>query len=162
VERLVRGLLADLRPARPFQSFWYGAQWWALTGDTIEALLPELGRPEVQRFFRTLQVPDEHMIQTMLGNRPELLGGRAAIGAPMWSDLARRREGIDTLDAAGFRGAAGQGAQILFGRKFDPDAAPEVAASLRERRYESAILGAPPTRRRRSAAGGKTAAVRRR
>jgi hypothetical protein len=163
VERLVGGLLTDLRPAPPFPSFWYGSQWWALSGDTIEALLPELRRPEVQRFFRTVQVPDEHMIQTVLGNRRELLGGRPAIGSPMWSDLARRAQGVETLDGAAFRGAALNGDQILFARKFDPDAAPEVAAALRAGRYESAVLGAPgqPSRRRRSPAAGRTAGAQR-
>ncbi len=159
-ERLLRELLAELRPPRPFAGFWYGAQWWALTAGSIEALLPELARPEVQRFFRTIQVPDEHMIQTLLGNRPELLGGRAAAGSPMWTDQANRARGVDTLTLEGFRGAAAQGSQILFARKFDPDAAPEVAAALRDGRYESAVLGATPPRR--SPAGGRNTASRRR
>ncbi len=160
VERLVRELLAELRPARPFGGFWYGAQWWALTGETMEALLPELARPEVRRFFRTIQVPDEHMIQTVLGDRPALMGGRDVVGSPMWSDQARRARGVDTLDRDGFRGAAAQGTQILFARKFDPEAAPEVAAALRDARYERAVLGVIP--RRRSAAGGRNTAGRRR
>jgi hypothetical protein len=140
LERLLRSILDDLRPARPFPSFWYGSQWWALTAETIEALLPELARPEVQRFFRYIQVPDEHMIQTVLGNRPELLGARAVVGSTMWSDQGRRTGRVDTLELAQFRAAAAQGSQILFARKFDPDATPEVAAALRAGRYECDVL----------------------
>jgi hypothetical protein len=160
VERLVRELLAELRPARPFPGFWYGTQWWALTGATIEGLAPELARAEVQRFFRTIQVPDEHMIQTVLGERPALMEGRTVVGGPMWTDQARRAAGVDTLTLAGFRAAGAQGSQILFARKFDPAAAPEVAAALRDGRYERDVLGV--SRRRRSAAGGRNTASQRR
>jgi hypothetical protein len=139
LERLLRPLLRDLQAPRPFEIFHYGAQWWALTADTLEKILPELRREEVQRFFRYCQVPDEHMLQTVLGNRPE---GGAAVGTPMWSDRARRAQGIDTLDAAGFRAAAAAGGQILFARKFSPEAAPEVAAAIRAGRYETSVLAA--------------------
>ena len=142
VERLVRELLRELRPAPPFPGFWYGTQWWALTGETMEAMLPELVRPDVQRFFHTIQVPDEHMIQTVLGELPALMGGRTIVGSPMWIDQARRARGSDTLGLDGFRNAAAQGSQILFARKFDPDAAPEVAAALHAGRYESVVLDA--------------------
>lgn len=144
LEWLLRSILDDLRPARPFPSFWYGSQWWALTAETVEGLLPELARPEVQRFFRYIQVPDEHMIQTVLGNRPELLGGRTVVGSPMWSDQGRRTGRIDTLEVAEFRAAAAPGNRFLFARKFDPDAAPDVAAALRAGRYESEVLRPPP------------------
>jgi hypothetical protein len=148
IERLLRPVLNDLRPPLPFQGFWYGTQWWALTAAALEAIRPDLLRPEVQRFFRYLQVPDEHMIQTMLGNRPDALGGRAAVGAPMWSDHASRARGIDTLDRAGFRAAAAAGNQILFARKFNPEAAPEVAAAIRAGTYEADVLGRPSVSRR--------------
>jgi hypothetical protein len=80
------------------------------------------------------------MIQTVLGNRPELLGGRAVVGSPMWSDQGRRTGRVDTLGLAEFRAAAAQGNQVLFARKFDPDAAPDVAAALRAGGYESEVL----------------------
>ena len=128
VERLMRTLLRDLRPPSPYSDFCYGAQWWALTAATLEGIWPELQRPEVQRFFRTIQVPDEHMIQTVLGNRPDALGGRTVVGAPVW-------RGIDTLDHAGFRAAAAAGSQILFARKFSPQAAPDFAAAIRAGNY---------------------------
>jgi hypothetical protein len=100
------------------------------------------------------------MLQTVLGERPALMGGRAVVGSPMWSDQARRARGVDTLALEGFRDAAGQGGQILFARKFDPAGAPAVAAALREGRYERDVLGV--SRRRRSAAGGRSTASRRR
>ena len=140
LERLTRALLRDLRPPPPFRYFWYGAQWWALTAATLEAIRPDLERPEMQRFFRTIQVPDEHMMQTVLGNRPDALGGRTVVGAPMWSDAAGRARGIDTLDRAGFRAAAAAGSQILFARKFNPQAAPDVAAAIRAGSYETSVL----------------------
>jgi hypothetical protein len=143
IERLLRPILDDLRQPRPFRKFWYGMQWWALTAATMEKIRPDLLRPEVQRFFRYLQVPDEHMIQTVLGNRPDALGGRAAVGAPMWSDQPRRARGIDTLDRAGFHAAAAAGSQILFARKFNPEAAPDVAAAIRAGTYETSVLGGP-------------------
>jgi len=123
LERLTRALVADLRPPSPFEIFYYGAQWWALTAATLEAIWPDLQRQPIKRFFRTLQVPDEHMIQTVLGNRPEALGGRALVGTPMWR--------VDALDRAGLRAAAAGGNQILFARKFSPEAAPDLAAAIR-------------------------------
>jgi hypothetical protein len=47
------------------------------------------------------------------------------------------------MELAGFRDAAARGSQILFARKFDPLAAPDVAAALRARRYESEVLPPP-------------------
>jgi hypothetical protein len=87
----------------------------------------------VQRFFRYIQVPDEHMIQTVLGNRPDALGGRASVGTPI-------SRGVDTVDSAGLRAAAAAGGQILFARKFSPEAAPEVAGAIRAGTYETSVL----------------------
>ncbi len=129
VGALVTDLLAALRPPPPFRQFGYGAQWWALTGATVEALRPTLDDPAWTRFFRVLQVPDEHMIQTALLDRPELLGDRRRCGTPMWTDHDRRATGRDTLDDAGFA-AAGDRSDILFARKFDRAAAPATAAAI--------------------------------
>lgn len=131
LERLTRDLLAAQQPPRPFDRFFYGAQWWALTAATIEALLPTLHDPAWQRFFRVCQVPDEHMLQTALGNRPELMQSHHP--TPMLTDHARRARGIDTLDDAGFRTVGSE--NTLFARKFSPDAAPETAAAIRASRW---------------------------
>lgn len=136
------GLLAELPPRPPlFRRFSYGAQWWALSRAVLTALLPTLRRPEVTAYFRHMQAPDEHMIQTVLANRPDLLGGRRILGTPMFADHALRAAGQDWLDAAGFRDAAEKGGQLLFARKFRPDRAPEVADAIAAGRYAEAILG---------------------
>lgn len=143
VERLVQALLRDLHPARPqgrFRSFWYGSQWWGLGGQTIAAILPELRDPATQAFFRYMQVPDEHMVQTLLGNQQQALAGRVAVGSPVFIDLERRARGIDALDARGFRGAAAHGAQILFARKFNPRESPMIADAIRGGRYQRDVL----------------------
>lgn len=137
----VAQVLAALPPRPPlFRRFCYGAQWWALSRPLLQALLPTLRRPEVHAWFRHMQVPDEHMIQTVLGNRPDLRGGRVFAGTPVFADHARRAAGRDTLDDAGFRAAAQSGAQILFARKFRPADAPAVATAIAAGRYEADIL----------------------
>jgi hypothetical protein len=141
IERLLRPILSEMQPPRPFRNFYYGAQWWALTAAAIEAILPDMLRPDMQRFFRYIQQPDEHFIQTILGNRPEALAGRTVVGTPIWTDLSARARGIDTLDRAGFRAAAAAGSQILFARKFNPTTAPDVAAAIRDGVFETSVLG---------------------
>ncbi len=135
LERLTRDMLAHLRPSRPFREFFYGAQWWALTAATLEAILPELRDADMQRFFRFIQMPDEHMLQTMLGNRRDILAATSVAGTPMWTDHENRAHGRDTLDDAGFRTAAANGNQIMFARKFSADAAPDTAEAIRAGEY---------------------------
>ena len=132
-QHAVAEILGQIPPrAALFDRFYYGAQWWALTGATVAGLLPALRDPAIQAYFRYMQVPDEHMIQTILGNQPAMLGGRQCVGTPMLTDHARRQAGNDTLDLAGFRAA---GATALFARKFDPATAPDVAEAIRNQRY---------------------------
>ncbi len=139
-EHLVGEILAEIPPRAPiFERFFYGSQWWALTGATIEAMLPSLHAPEVQRYFRHMQVPDEHMIQTILGNAPQLMAGKKLQGTPMFADHVRRAGGDDTLDFQGFRAA---GASALFARKFNPQAEPGIAAAIMQGRYWQALAGA--------------------
>lgn len=139
-EHLVREILAEIPPRAPiFERFYYGSQWWALTGATIEAMLPALRDPDIQRYFKHMQVPDEHMIQTILGNAKHLLTGVKRLGTPMFADHPRRAGGIDTLDLSGFRAAA---ASALFARKFDPAVTSDIAALIAEGRYWQALAGA--------------------
>jgi hypothetical protein len=116
-QRLVGEALAAV-PPRPalFARLFYGAQWWALRGETVERLLPELARPEVLAYFRFMPVPDEHMLQTVLGN----MAPPATRRAPVWHAPA-------PLDAAALREAPAVREGVLFARKFDPALAPEVA-----------------------------------
>jgi hypothetical protein len=127
-QALVQAAL-DLLPPRPklFARLRYGSQWWALSGATLRAIRSRLHDPAVHAWFRHLQVPDEHMIHTVLANELDI----DACGTPVWSDLARRAAGQHTLDGEGFRRAARQGSQVLFARKFHPDADPTLAAELR-------------------------------
>lgn len=127
-QALVQAAL-DLLPPRPpmFARLRYGSQWWALSAATLRRVRPRLHDPEVQAWFRHMQVPDEHMIHTVLADTIDV----DAVGAPVWSDLERRAAGQGLLDAEGFRRAARQGRQVLFARKFHPDAAPDLAAALR-------------------------------
>ncbi len=132
-EHLVREILAEIPPRAPlFERFYYGSQWWALTGATVEAMLPTLHEPAIQRYFRHMQVPDEHMIQTILGNAPHLMAGKKRRGTPMFADHARRADGDDTLDLAGFQSAT---ATALFARKFNPETAPDIAEAIAEGSY---------------------------
>lgn len=132
-DHLVRQILAEIPPRMPlFERFYYGSQWWALTGATIDAMLAHLHDPEIQRYFRHMQVPDEHMIQTILGNVPQLMAGRKLHGTPMFADHAKRAGGEDTLDLEGFRSAA---RSALFARKFNPETAPDIAVAIAENRY---------------------------
>jgi hypothetical protein len=122
-QRLVAEALAGLAP-RPklFPRLFYGSQWWALSGATVAALLPELRRPEVEAFFRFFAVPDEHMVHTVLATiRP----GLATRRTPVW-----RAPGGGMLDLASLRRARAQGPDCLFARKFDPAQSPRLAAAL--------------------------------
>ena len=137
-QHAVAEILGQIPPrAELFRQFYYGAQWWALTGATVAGLLATLQNPAIAAYFRYMQVPDEHMLQTILGNQPTLLGGRQIHGTPMLTDHARRNRGDDTLDRAGFRAA---GATALFARKFDPATAPDVAEAIENERYYRDIL----------------------
>lgn len=127
-QALVQACL-DLLPPRPrmFPRLRYGSQWWALSGATLRAIRPRLHDPAVHAWFRHMQVPDEHMIHTVLANTLDI----ESVGTPVWSDLAQHAAGQHQLNAEGFRRAPHQGRQILFARKFHPDAAPDLAAALR-------------------------------
>jgi len=125
-QRLVAEALAALPPRRKlFARLFYGIQWWALSGETVAALLAELRRAEVADYFRFFPVPDEHMVHTVLG---ALQPGAANRPAPMW-----RPPGGAVRDAASLRRARQAGA--LFARKFDPAAAPRLARAIMAGRW---------------------------
>ena len=137
LEHLTRNLLANLHPEYPFETFHYGAQWWALTHETLSALLPTLDHPATQRFFRYIQVPDEHLFQTALANRPDLLEAKTLKNAPIFTAPGPRPP---PLSRQQFTTAASHGPHILFARKFAPEFAPDVAALIERRQYESEVL----------------------
>jgi hypothetical protein len=43
-----------------------GSQWWCLTRNTLEAILNDRRRPELDRFFRRVWIPDESYFQTQV------------------------------------------------------------------------------------------------
>ena len=50
-----------------------GSQWWALSRDAARyAVETFIRRPELRRFFRRTQAPDEFALHTVLGNSPLL------------------------------------------------------------------------------------------
>lgn len=42
-----------------------GSQWWCLTRATLTAILADLQRPALERFFRRTWIPDESYVQTL-------------------------------------------------------------------------------------------------
>jgi hypothetical protein len=43
-----------------------GSQWWCLTRRTLEAILNDPERPRIDRFFRTVWIPDESYFQSLV------------------------------------------------------------------------------------------------
>lgn len=43
-----------------------GSQWWCLTRQTLTAILDDPERPEIDRYFRKVWIPDESYFQTMV------------------------------------------------------------------------------------------------
>ncbi len=132
-QRLVGEALARL-PARPrlFPRLLYGAQWWALRGDTVEALLPALQQAEVQDYFRFFPVCDEHMIHTVLGNLRDVPTRRT----PMQATAPGTR-----LDAALLRRIGADHPGALFARKFNPALAADVTAAIAAGSFDALLAG---------------------
>ena len=146
VMRLVDAITARL-PPRPnlYGKFYYGESWWALTKPALDLVIDEMHAEAHVEYFRFLQVPDEHFIQTLLGNKQRALSslGRQMVGTPVFvdhGDPERARFGRDALSAEKFRQAAGTG-RHLFARKYDPELMPDIATAIAEGRYFSDILG---------------------
>jgi hypothetical protein len=45
-----------------------GSQWWCLTRQTLTAILEDPRRPELDRYFRYVWIPDESYYQTLVRN----------------------------------------------------------------------------------------------
>lgn len=130
-QRLVAEALAALPPRpRLFPRLFYGAQWWSLRTATVARLLAELERPEIHAWFRFFPVPDEHMVQTVLGNMP----GLATRPGPMWHAPA-------PLEAASLRAAHAVREGVLFARKFDPAQAADIARATAAGRLDALLEG---------------------
>jgi len=52
-----------------------GCAWWALTPDSIRAILADAKRrPDVRKYFETAHVPDEMYIHTLIATNPDFAG----------------------------------------------------------------------------------------
>ena len=143
-QQAIEGIAGAL-PPRPalFKSLHVGAQWWALSAEAIELIREDLFATELERFFRFFAVPDEHVFSCLIGNRLDALRdrGRRIIGTMMWTNHRARAQGRWTLAAEELAVVRRQhGPQLLFARKFDPQAAPDVADAIRNGRYAQDIL----------------------
>lgn len=54
-----------------------GSQWWCLTRKTLEAILTDPRRPEFDRYFRRVWVPDESYFQTLVRRHSTAIESRS-------------------------------------------------------------------------------------
>lgn len=123
-------IFKDLPRPKLFDTFWFGSQWWALTHQTIMNIYEDLTNSTIIGYFRTMQVPDEHMLQTILGNKRDAFENRQVIRGPIFQDDEQRRRGIDWLSLQDFRNARSHGEHVLFARKYKPAMTPEIEAAI--------------------------------
>ena len=145
-ERVIATLLSQM-PARPplYNKLYYGESWWALSRSSMDLIIDDLHEKVHEEYFRFLQVPDEHFIQTLLGNKSRALSSlsRQMVGSPVFvdhSDPVRSAFGRDALTAEKFRAAAATG-RYLFARKFDPELTPDLASAVANGQFFSDVVG---------------------
>jgi hypothetical protein len=97
---------------------YWGSQWWSLTADAAGHVFNTLlNRPELVRFFKYVDCPDEMLFQTILGNSPykEKFGeNRRYVD---WRDSVSSPRVLSTPDDFGKI----RNSNCLFARKFDED-----------------------------------------
>lgn len=54
-----------------------GSQWWCLTTPTLRAILADPRRPEMERYFRRVWVPDESYFQTLVRRHSQQIESRS-------------------------------------------------------------------------------------
>ncbi len=147
VHRITQDILRTL-PPRPnlFDTFYFGSQWWALSAEAVELIVPDLFEPAVERFFEFLEVSDEHFFHCLIGKRMPYLDGarKTAVGTMMFTDHddpVRGNFGDDALSVEWFRTAFAKTGR-LFARKFNPARAPEVASAIADGTYFGGIVPA--------------------
>lgn len=78
-DRLVR-LQRRLRIKRalpPHLAPHIGSQWWCLTAATLRAILDDPRRPEMERYFRRVWIPDESYVQTLVRRHSQRIESRS-------------------------------------------------------------------------------------
>jgi hypothetical protein len=116
-----------------------GSQWWCLSGDAVKYVLDVTARaPQVYRFCKLVDCPDEFYFQYILWNSPFRQNISHSLTFTRWSP---GKTGPDILDAsylprfAGpvihaseFKNSPGEQRQVLFARKFSAASAPVLDA----------------------------------
>ena len=132
-------------PPRPsiFEKFYYGSQWWALSGHLMNLIYDEMFDPNVENFFALMAIPDEHFFHCLVGRSLPALAkqGTRVLGTIMFTDHAdpvRASFGDDALLGEKFLNNHKMNGK-LFARKFDPKRAPEIAKMISEKQYFSRI-----------------------
>ena len=70
-QHAVAEILSQIPPrAALFPKFFYGAQWWALTGATIAGLLATLRDPAIEAYFRYMQATNRRYSAAATGTAP--------------------------------------------------------------------------------------------
>ena len=116
-----------------------GSQWWCLSGDAVRYVLDVTARePQVYRFCKFVDCPDEFYFQYILWNSPFRSGISHSLTFTRWTP---GKTGPDMLDAhylpqfAGpvihaseFKNSPGERREVLFARKFSAASAPVLDA----------------------------------
>jgi hypothetical protein len=109
---------------------WGGQAWWVLSAEAVAYVLRFLrGRPDVLRFFRTVDVPDELLFQTILLSSP--LRGTVVnddLRHIVWKPGISHPELITRADLPELERGGD-----FFGRKFDPGADPGLLDEIDRR-----------------------------
>jgi hypothetical protein len=135
-----QAILNTLPPRKTlFKNFYFGSQWWGVSGVAMDLIYEEIFDPDVEEFFRYMEVPDEHFFHCLLGKKLAVLDGmgRRWEGTVMFTDHAdpvRARFGDDALADSAFPTAYKRTGK-MFARKFDPRRASETARSIAEGNY---------------------------
>jgi hypothetical protein len=141
-QKTANDLLLDM-PPRPslFEKFYYGAQWWSLSRPTALRLLELASESEITKYFKYFQVPDEHLIHTVLGNDPEFR--KRPKGRPMIMHSIHLMSGDTNARhlARASLVAAFREHGCPFARKFDPLATPEITSAIMSDTYFKYLSG---------------------
>lgn len=123
-------------PRLPEKTFYYSEMWWASPYDVVQKLLSYLNQhPESLTFYKTMRVPDETCLQTILLNHI-IPNGNWKVNNQIltfieWSDYrwprptAFRKEDLWTLEKIM------KETSFLFARKFDERMDPDVIQNLK-------------------------------
>ena len=135
--RVAGNILKSFGP-RPklFERLYFGQQWWALNRRTVEYVLQRGEDPAVQSYFEFLAVPDEHMVQTIVGNMPQphsdFASGRMLVHAA--HPLSRKQ--LEPLRLSDLNYSKHL---RPFVRKYNPEISMEVKDSIARGEYYDAI-----------------------